>query len=199
LRLQNELRGIPCLDLETPSDKKNIATTRSFDRNYSKYEEVRERVATFTATCAEKLRVQKSCANAIMVFIHTNSHRKDLPQYARNYLLKLPYPTNSSIELAKFATFALEKIFRKGFEYKKAGVIVMDFTPEKEGQIMLFENSDARHQLVMDKMDSINKAIGRSKVKLASQDAGRTWKMRQEKLSPRYSTRIEEAIKIKMG
>ena len=197
LRLLKELQGISCLDIEMPSDKKNIATTRSFDKNYSDYELVKERVVTFAVTCAEKLRKQNSCANALMVFVHTNGHRKDLPQYGRNYLMKLPYPTNSDIELAKFATLALKRIFKKGFAYKKAGVIVMDITPETVKQVNLFENSNVKHKVLMEMVDCINKSIGRTKVKLGSQDADRTWKMRQERLSPRYTTRINEAIKVK--
>lgn len=196
LRLQNELQGIPCLDLESPADKKNIATTRSFDTNYTDYELIKERVSTFAVTCATKLRKQKSCCNAIMVFIHTNGHRKDLPQYSRNIVLKLPYPTNSNIEVAKFATQGLEKIFRKGFAYKKAGVIVMDFTPENTEQIMLFENSNPKHKLLMNTIDKINDAIGTTKIKLGSQDIKKTWKMRQEKLTPHYTTKISEVIKI---
>lgn len=196
LRLQNELQGIPCLDLETPADKKNIATTRSFDTNYTDYELIKERVSTFAVACATKLRKQKSCCNALMVFIHTNGHRKDLPQYSRNIVLKLPYPTNSNIEVAKFATQGLEKIFRKGFAYKKAGVIVMDFTPENTEQIMLFENSNPKHKLLMNTIDKINDAIGTTKIKLGSQDIKKTWKMRQEKLTPHYTTKISEVIKI---
>ena len=196
LRLQNELQGIPCLDLESPADKKNIATTRSFDTNYTDYELIKERVSTFAVACATKLRKQKSCCNALMVFIHTNGHRKDLPQYSRNIVLKLPYPTNSNIEVAKFATQGLEKIFRKGFAYKKAGVIVMDFTPENVEQIMLFENSNPKHKILMNAIDKINNAVGTTKIKLGSQDIIKTWKMKQEKLSPHYTTRISEVIKI---
>jgi DNA polymerase V len=87
-------------------------------------------------------------------------------------------------------------IFRKGYQYKKAGVVVMDFTPEDTGQISLFENSDPRHRLVMDVVDRMNTAIGQKKVKLASQALDRTWKMKQEKLSPRYTTRIGEVITV---
>jgi DNA polymerase V len=197
LRLKRELEGIPCLDLETPSDKKIIATTRSFDKNYTDKVQIQERVSTFAASCAAKLRQQKSCANAILVFVHTNIHRHDLQQYNRSITMKLPYPTHSSIELAKFAKQALDKIYREGYAYKKAGVIVMDFTPEDTGQIKLFENSNPRHRSLMHAMDQINHAIGTTKLKLASQDIKRTWKMRQERLSPHYTTRISEVINVK--
>jgi len=197
VRLLLELQGKSVLEMDVPSSKKNIACTRSFDKNYSDYETISERVATFAVTCAAKLRKQKSCCNAIMIFIHSNYHRKDLPQYSKNIVINLPFPTNSSIELAQFAAIGLKKIFKKGIAYKKAGVIVMNFTPEAIQQTTLFETSNPKHKPIMDVMDSINKSIGKIKIKLASQDPDRTWKMRQEKLSPRYSTRISEAIKIK--
>ncbi len=197
LRLYKELKGIPCLELEDVQPKKNIATTRSFDKTYEDKAYIQERVSTFAVTCAEKLRKQSSNCNALMVFIHTNGFRKDLPQYGRNVVVKLPFPTNSSIDIAKYASIGLDKIYKKGYQYKKAGVIVMDITPEESKQINLFENSNEKHQPLMSIMDKINKSIGTTKVKLASQDIGRTWKMKQEKLSPRFTTRIAEIIKIK--
>lgn len=196
LRLKHDLQGIPTLDLEILQPKKNIATTRSFEKNYTGLEQLNERVTTFAVSCAEKLRKQKSCCNSIMVFIHTNGHRHDLPQYSRNIVVKLPFPTNSSIELAKFANQALGKIFRKGFHYKKAGVIVMDFSPENQKQLKIFENSNTKHVPLMQAIDKINASFGQQKIKLASQDLRKVWKMKQEKLSPRYTTNLNEIITI---
>lgn len=196
LRLKRDLSGIPTLGLDEVKTKKNIATTRTFDFNYKEYEKIRERVATFAISCAEKLRKQSSNCNAIMIFLHTNGHRKDLPQYSRNIVVKLPYPSNSNIELSKFAIQCLERIFVKGFDYKKAGVIVMDITPEREQQLSMFNNSNPKHKKLMRTIDYLNLTIGQQKVKLASQDLDRTWKMRQEKLSPRYTTRLDEVITI---
>ncbi|MCX6321007.1 MAG: Y-family DNA polymerase [Bacteroidia bacterium] len=196
LRLKHDLQGIPTLDLEILQPKKNIATTRSFEKNYTEFEQLNERVTTFAVSCAEKLRKQKSCCNSIMVFIHTNGHRHDLPQYSRNIVVKLPFPTNSSIELAKFANQALGKIFRKGFHYKKAGVIVMDFSPENQKQLKIFENSNVKHVPLMQAIDKINASFGQQKIKLASQDLRKVWKMKQEKLSPRYTTNLNEIITI---
>ena len=196
LRLKHNLQGIQTIDLEIPQPKKNIATTRSFEKNYSGIEQLNERVTTFAVSCAEKLRKQKSCCNSMMVFIHTNGHRHDLPQYSRNIVVKLPFPTNSGIELAKFAKQALGKIFRKGFHYKKAGVIVMDFSPENQKQLKIFENSNAKHVPLMQAIDKINASFGQQKIKLASQDLKKVWKMKQEKLSPRYTTKLNEIITI---
>ncbi len=198
LRLYNELLGIPCLELDDPlTDKKNIACTRSFDKNYDDYNYIRERVSSFAVNCAEKLRKQNSYCNAMMVFLLTNYHRKDHEQYSKNILLKLPYPTNSNIELSRFATNALSKIYKKGYLFKKAGVIVMEITPESQKQLNMFENSNPKHISLMKAIDDLNKIIGVTKVKLASQDIGRAWKMKQEKLSPRYTTRIDELLMIK--
>lgn len=198
LRLKHDLQGIPTLDLEEAQPKKNIATTRSFETNYTRYEQLAERVSTFAATCAEKLRQQNSCCNSLMVFIHSNGHRKDLPQYSRNIVIRLPFATNSSIELSKFATQALKHIFKKGYHYKKAGVIVQDFTSEKLTQTTLFESRDERHISLMTVLDKLNTAYGQQKIRLASQDAKRVWKMKQEKLSPRYTTDLKDIITIQV-
>ena len=196
LRLKRDLQGIPTLDLEEVKDKKNIATTRSFERNITELKDLKERVTTFAVSCAEKLRKQESTCNSLMVFVQTNFHRQDLKQYSKNIVVKLPFPTSSSIELAKFATQALEKIFVFGYSYKKAGVIIMNFTPEKDMQLSLFENSNPKHKLLMKVIDRINLSMGQQKIKLASQDQKRVWKMKQEKLSPRYTTQLKEVIII---
>ncbi|MBI1836464.1 MAG: Y-family DNA polymerase [Flavobacteriia bacterium] len=196
LRLKHDLQGIPTLDLEDVKDKKNIATTRSFERNITELKDLKERVTTFAVSCAEKLRKQESTCNSIMVFVQTNFHRQDLKQYSKNIVVKLPFPTSSSIELARFATQALEKIFVFGYSYKKAGVIIMNFTPEKDMQLSLFENSNPKHKQLMKVIDRINLSMGQQKIKLASQDQKRVWKMKQEKLSPRYTTQLMEIITI---
>ncbi|TXH23135.1 MAG: Y-family DNA polymerase [Chitinophagaceae bacterium] len=198
LRLQQDLQGYPTLDLETAQIKKNIATTRSFETNYTEYAQLAERITTFASSCAEKLRQQNSCCSSLMVFIHSNGHRKDLPQYSRNIVIKLPFPTNSSIELAGFATQALKRIFKPGYAYKKAGVIVQDFTQTNGLQQSLFENRDQRHIPLMQSIDLLNTRFGQQKIRLASQDTKRIWKMKQLKLSPRYTTHINDIITIKV-
>ena len=120
LRLKYELEGRKMLPMEEQKAKKNIATTRSFDRPYTELQDLKERVSTFAVSCAEKLRRQKSHCQSIMVFIHTNGYRQDQPQYAQNMVLKLPYASNSAIELSQFACRALERIYRPGYAYKKA-------------------------------------------------------------------------------
>ncbi|WP_138481619.1 Y-family DNA polymerase [Dyadobacter bucti] len=196
LRLQKELAGIRTLDLEDTKDKKNIAVTRSFDENYTEYGKVKERVITFATICGERLRKQDSCCNVIQVFVHTNTFRPEQPQYSRSVTIDLPYPTNSSMELAHFAVDALQRIYKDGYGYKKAGVIVMEFTPADSKQQMLFENSDPKQGNLMAVLDKLNKALGQQKVKLASQDLDKVWKMKRAKLSPRYTTRLDEIITV---
>ncbi len=198
LRLKYELLGTNPAGLEKEKLRQNIACTRSFEENYTELSDLRERVSTYAAICAEKLRKQNSNCNAIMVFIHTNEHRRDLPQYCRNIILPLPYPSNSAIELSNFACLGLDKIFKPGFAYKKAGIIAMELSPSGEEQLSLFENKNPRHVPLMKAMDRLNGKLGNQKVRLASQSPGRIWKMRQNKLSPRYTTRFKEIIKIKV-
>jgi len=196
LRLKKELCGESVLELNKPVVKKSIATTRSFEKNYTTLHELKERVSTFSVTCAEKLRRQKSKCKSIMVFIHTNGFRKDLPQYSRNIIVKMPFATNSSIDISHYATEGLEKIYREGYSYKKAGVIVMDFIPEQYAQLNLFDNLNPKHKSLMTAMDKLNNTYGKPKVKLATQDLKRTWKMKQEKLSQRYTTDWAELLEV---
>lgn len=198
LRLKKDLSGDPILGLEDLKPRKNIATTRSFERNLKDFKDVHERITTFAVSCAEKLRKQGSVCTAIMVFIRTNSHRSELDQYNGSTVVKLPFSTNSSIEIARFASEGLERIFRKGYQYKKAGVIIMDFRPEGEVQLNIFENSNPKHGQLMQVMDRLNNTFGQQKIKLASQDQKRVWKMKQEKLSPRYTTRWSDIITVKV-
>jgi len=198
LRLKHDLQGIPTLDIEDIKPKKNIATTRSFERNLKDFSDIKERITTFAVSCAEKLRRQNSCCTSIMVFIQTNSHRQELAQYSNRISVKLPFPTNSSMEIAEFACEGLKQIFKLGYQYKKAGVVIMDFKPENEIQLNLFHNSNPKHKPLMKIIDQLNTAFGQQKIKLAGQDQKRVWKMKQERLSPRYTTRLSDVIVVKV-
>ncbi|WP_223032675.1 Y-family DNA polymerase [Hanstruepera marina] len=198
LRLKHDLEGKPTMSLEATANKKMIATTRSFEGMLTSYDDIRERLSTFAISCAEKLRRQDSHCNMIMIFLHTNGFRKDLPQYGRNIVIKTSYPTNSSIDLVKSAEIGLKAIFRDGYHYKKAGVIVMGLTPSNQKQITLFDAENPKHLPLMSIVDRLNKAYGNNKIKFGSQSLGRQWKMKQERLSPRYSTNINEIIDIKV-
>jgi len=196
VRLQDDLNGIPTLEMEPVELKQSIATTRTFESDYRTFEEVRERIVTFAVSCAEKLRAQHSLCNALTVFVESNRFRENDEQYSNQAVLKMPFPTSSGIELAEFALQGLRAIFKKGIGYKRAGVILMDFVPDNEYQRSLFFNSNPKHALLMKTVDTINTKFGQQKVRLATQDK-KIHKMRQEKLSPNYTTRLKDIIEIK--
>ncbi len=198
LRLKLDLSGIATIELEEVKDKKSIATTRTFDKMLESFEDLHERISTFAVKSAEKLRKQHACCNAIQVFLITNAYRDDLAQYNNSIVLKLPFATNSAIELSKFARLGLEKIYRPGYQYKKAGVILMDFTAASNPQLNLFEDRDLRHTKLMTVMDKLNKRYSKDLVRLAAQAPGRTWRMKQEQLSQHYTTDIHEVIKVRI-
>lgn len=202
LRVKKELEGISCLDLELiPPDKKVICTSRSFGDSQTEIEPIREAVATYAARCAEKLRRQHSCAGMLMVFIHTNGFKANEPQYERNFVCKLPVPTNSTMELIRYALFALEAIYQKGYRYKKAGVLALDIVPESQVQGALFDRVDrAKHAVVMKTLDEINSKYGRDTLKIAAQGSGKNkkWRLRQEKLSPSYTTDWDDIITVRV-
>ena len=185
-RTWKELNGEPCIDLElvTP-DKKQICTSRAFGEAISEIEGLEEAVSSYASICAGKLRKQRSCAQALMVFIHTNNFREDLPQYFQNCVVKLPLPTNNTPEIVHYALIALRNIYRKGYFFKKAGVIIIDIVPDSAIQQNMFDNVDReRQKKLMKVVDRLNSGFNRNNLTLAVQGGRRKWKLKQELLSP---------------
>lgn len=199
LRMHRELRGIPQYDLTTErKPKKGIGTSRTFDKRTSDLAELEERISTFAFKCAEKLRRQNSCCRYLTVFIVTDRFKQDLKQYGNSITLTLPNPTNSAIELSKVAKNALNLIYLPHFQYKKAGVMLTEIMSQNERMTSLFdEDKFSKHLPVMQVMDVMNKRLGSDKLKLASMDVQKTWKMNQKNLSPRYTTDLNQIIKVK--
>ena len=198
LRLKKELEGKSILKLEElRSPKKAIATTRSFKGTITDYEKIKERISTFAVCCAEKLRAQNSNCNSVYVFVRSNKFQKNKIQYRNGILITIPFSTNSNIVISKHAIEGLKKIFKKGINYKKAGTIVMGLDSSNNHQLNLFKNEDPKHKYLMKTIDYIQKKEGQSKIKLASQDLRKRWKMKQEKLSPNYTCKVDEIIKVK--
>lgn len=185
VRMLNELKGIRQLELSAVSPKKSIAVTRSFMEMLTTKEEVRERVETFGMYCSERLRKQNTCCKMITVFVQTNRFRKDLPEYKKAITQILPNPTNSSILIGRVVNELFEAIYKEGFHYKRAGVIVNDFVPENERLISLFEkDTQNQHLPVMRAMDALNKKYGKDKVRLGSMSGKNTFG--RANLSPEY-------------
>ena len=198
LRLKKELEGKSVLDLEeVRSPKKSIATTRSFEGTITNYKKLKERISTFAICCAEKLRAQNNNCNSIYVFIRSNKFQKNKIQYRNGILMTIPFSTSSNMIISKYAIEGLKKIFKQGINYKKAGTIVMGLDSSNNHQLNLFENENPKHKYLMKTIDYIQKKEGQNKIKLASQDLRKRWKMKQESLSPNYTCKINEIIKVR--
>lgn len=195
--LQQDLLGKPTLKLNEIKSKKSIATTRSFETTFSDLNNIKERVSTFAMSCAEKLRNQKSSCYMIVVILSSHRHKKDTEQHRASKTVLFSQPTNSSLTISKAAVEAVQTIFKKGIKYKRAGVIVTGLVPEDNFQLDLFTVKDPKHKPLMTAIDKINKKFKADKIKLANQDLKRTWKMRQERLSPKYTTNINDIINVK--
>ena len=197
-RLQKDLQGISKIPLEDAvSSKKMIATTRSFENTYGDIDNIKERISTFATSCARKLREQKSSCHVITVFLRSNRFSKHQPYEKENKTVILSYPTDSSLTIAKAATEAVKTIFKKGVQYKKAGVIVSGLVPNDNYQLNLFLHENPKHKPLMAAIDKLNGKFKSDKLKLGNQDLQRTWKMKQERLSPKFTTNINEVITVK--
>lgn len=193
IRMINELKGIPQLELSSPSSKKSIMVSRSFMKMITSKEEMAERIETFAIYCAEKLRKQNSCCKVISVFIQTNRFRKELGEYKDGFSIILPNPSSSSIVLAKYAHSIFEVIYKEGFYYKKAGVMVSDFVPDNERLINLFEKDvDAKHIPIMKAIDKLNSKYGKDKIRLGGMSGKNTYG--RATLSPEYEEFLKNNI-----
>jgi DNA polymerase V len=197
LRLKHDLMGISSIDFEEVKSKKSITVSRSFEKMYFKYDEIAERISTFSARLGEKLRKQNSHCNLIIVFINSNYFQKKMEQYRGFIAIKTDFPTNSTFEINKIAQKALQSIFKDGIGYKKAGIIVSEITPADNYQTSLFNGENPKHQDILKAIDQINLKTG-NKIQFAHNDLNKRWKMKQQKLSPCYTTRINEIVEIKL-
>jgi DNA polymerase V len=197
IRLKMELEGKSVLEMDEPKDKKTIAVTRSFDGNITTFNEMKERVSTFATVCAEKLRKQNSCCYGIMVYLRKDSYKVRNERYNFYKLENLPFASNSSITLSSVAVKMLKELFEEGEIYKKAGVIVTQIIPQDQKQFHLFDEENPKHQKLMKVMDDFHKKTGERKIRLGNQDLQRTWKMKQNHLSPKYTTDFKDIFTVK--
>lgn len=196
VRLRYELLGQSVLELEEPKTRKNIAITRSFDGNITTFDEMKERVSTFATVCAEKLRSQQSCCHQISLYLRKDQYKVTSDRYHFYQTETLPFASNSSLTLSNTAIKMLKNLFEEGEMYKKAGIIVGQLIPQDQKQFQLFEEENPKHQKIMEVMDAFHKKTGERKIRLGSQDLQRTWKMKQNHLSPKYTTDIRDIFKV---
>jgi DNA polymerase V len=198
-RLIYELKGIKAIEWEdVPPPKQNICTARSFGKLLTTQSEISQAIASHAASCARKLRKDKSCCKKLYVFIETNPYRNGDKQYLAGITITLPVASNSSSEIVKYAGKALQLIYRPGFNYLKAGVMAISIVPQTQVQLGLFDTRDrVKDQRLMNALDRSNAAFGKDIVRYGTHGYGTSWKLRANKLSPCYTTRIDQVMKVK--
>ena len=199
-KMIKELRGIPCIKMELELiNKKSICTSRTFGKMVTSKNEMLSSIAMYTTRCAEKLRSQNSYANVAQVFIATNPFRKDLPQYSNFKLIKFPVATNDTGEMLKYISKIFNVIYRRGYNYKKAGVILSDIVSGHEVQENIFDKVNRlKSEKMMKTIDQINQKMGRDIVRYAAQGYTKKWVLKQQRLSPCYTTRWNNLLSIKI-
>lgn len=179
--------------------KQNIASTRSFGIPVTSIESLIESVTLYASRAAEKARAQRTHASSISVFIQTSPFAK-LPYYGGCLTVALPSPTNDTRLLVRTALWIVKRIYRPGYVYQKAGVLLNDLVPDEGRQWDLFndvsEPKYAQNAKVMAVMDSVNQRYGRQTLKLGSEGFKAPWKMKQNFKSPGYTTNWDELIHV---
>ncbi len=200
MRLKYELEGKSVLNLEPiVEQKKSIATTRSFPKQISEFDDLRERITTFASVCAEKLRKQKSSCHTIIVMLVIDKHSVQTSKYYFNMAVTLPFASNSTFTISNTAIDMLKQLHKgnEHLKFKKAGVIVTSLVDEDKKQFQLFDEENPKHLILMQTIDKLNKKIGDKKVKLATQNLNLTWNMKQNHLSKKYTTNFKDILEIK--
>jgi DNA polymerase V len=189
-----ELAGTSCLELgEADPPKQEICCSRMFGTRLTQIEPIKEAVATYTQRAAEKLRAQNSLCKKIRVSIRTGMFNPEEAKYANGALVELPYPTNDVRLMTKAATEAVNRLFRPGFKYSKAEVLLMDLRQPVEFTDDLFAHSQpVTADKVMTVLDEINGRWGKGVLRLASVPVAPDWAMRRELMSQSYTTKVDQ-------
>lgn len=188
-----ELKGISCIGLEVQQPRKQIISSRSFGKVTSNLNELEEAVSHYMNIAASKLRQQESVAAAVYVFLQTNIFRENQPQYGNSMMFPLPIPTADTGYLISIAKKCLRKIYKKEYQYHKAGVMLMDISSKHIRQYdMLHEAVNSKADNVMAAIDHINHRLGKNTLYFAAEGIQRTWMIKCDKRSWRYTTRWQE-------
>ena len=193
--IQEELRGVSCLPIETPDDKKNTGTTRSFGAPVYTKNELKEALAHFATHASLKLRRQNSVCFGLSVFIHTNPF-KEVPQYFGEGRANFSSGTSDTIRIIRASHEILDNIFRHGFEYKKAGVLLNHIVPKNQNQLDLFHPDPEDNEKLNQVVDLINKRYGPHTIKSAACGTQQNWKTVANFKSREYTTSWSELLKV---
>jgi DNA polymerase V len=200
-RIVWELRGVSCLPLETvPPPRKQILTSRSFGTRLTAYADLRAAIASFATRAGEKLRAQGLAAQALNVFVQTSPFDPAQPCYANAATLDFETPVQDTGLLIRAALRGLERIFRSGPAYQKAGVLLLDLVPAGFAQGSLFaatSGDPSRSARLMETLDRINREFGRGTLRYASEAVSDSWRMRTRLKSPAYTTCWDELPSVK--
>lgn len=196
-RTVQELRGIACLTLdEMASPRQQIIASRSFGRAIYRLEELEAAVTLYVSRAAEKLRQQHSVAGAIQVYIRTNPHKPDEPQYSPSLIVPLADATDDTLQLNTAAIHGLRRLFRPGHAYAKAGITLMELAPKHQAVMNLFTDSAAasRRTTLMQTLDAVNRKYGKNMLGAGAAGiaARQTWSVKSGSRTPNYTTRWEE-------
>ena len=200
LRVWNELNGKESVEEERDEARQSICTSRSFAETITDIQELSARVSDFAAKCAEKLRHDGTAAYCINTFLYTNRFREDKPQDFPDATIRLDMPASSTQEVVSAALKALKLIWKPGFEYKKAGVVVFDIVNRDERQLTLFETDSAKKEkqdVLSQVMDNVNVSSGQNVLRVATQRPGHYADgIRREHASRLFSTDWDSIIEI---
>ena len=197
-RTVSELQGISCLQLEEVAPpRKQIVSSRSFGQMVTTLQELREAVSTYVARAAEKLRADRSLCCAVQVFIQTNRFRQQDTQYNNGIVIPLTDATSDTRRLTAAALFGLKRIYRPGYLYKKAGVMLMELQSETVRQASLFTAKDDRSDRLMQLMDRLNAECGRNTLYVAASGIQQRWSTQFEMRTPRYTTCWDELPRVR--
>ncbi|MEK9545185.1 MAG: Y-family DNA polymerase [Pelagibacteraceae bacterium] len=185
-----ELRGIPCIDLLPHSEKrKSCCVSRSFGRKVSNLEELKEAITAHSLNATEKIRTDEQITRSITVFIRTSPFNKDKRYYSNSHTIELPIDTNNSLEIVKYALEALDKIYKPGYLYQKAGIILSKLKDaDKFERNLLTPIIEKDLKKLMNAIDLTNTKYGRYSISLAQAGINKSWKMRRQ-----HSSKIDTA------
>ena len=195
----DELNGIKKIEIDSDFiTKKSISTSRSFNRNISDFKTIRSAISSHASRASEKLRAQNSFVNSIGVYLSTNRFRSDLPQYRRYVNVSLPMALNDTSGIIHACIEGLDKIFKKGFDYKKCGIVLTDLVHKDQVQESIFYKRRLNDEKISESIDVINKTFGPDTIRYAVQGRGNSWSIKREKLSPNYTTKWSDFLSVKI-
>ena len=197
-RTVRELNGESCIELEEiPPTKKQIVCSRSFGVKVTQFELLREAVCEYATRATEKLRKEQQQAKVLTVFIRTSPFKDNEPQYSNSASGELLIPSCDTRDFIELANHLLKRIWKDGFRYAKAGVMLSDFYDPGMFQPGLFDDVSIRSnsQQLMSVLDTINQS-GAGKVFFAGQGTKKDWSMKREHLSPAYTTRWDQLPRV---